>query len=196
MISSIILTLIIFTLVIIILKKKENFYNTGCNFVPWGINVNDCINYCKNSDIRKFYDIGDECTELKCSNICRGCNNKDMCQWLDKFRNKSDSDEIGKIENMNRINLTANIEDNNLVLRWVKDNITFDNSYAIHFKEINTNINSLGIIETNQNVFSFSLDENDVSIPLLKKNTEYVFKVFSISKSGVDGYSNLLNYKT
>ena len=45
-------------------------------------------------------------------------------------------------------------------------------------------------------MYSFALENNNTAIPLLKKDTEYIFVVYSTNKVRRNGISNLINVKT
>ena len=66
----------------------------------------------------------------------------------------------------------------------------------VYFKEITDDINSLSILRTKVNSYTFVFDDYNTTLPLLKKDTEYMFMIYSINRNGIDGISNLLNIKT
>ena len=102
---------------------------------------------------------------------------------------------------MNLKLMTFYFEDDKLILNWKwidsENHLSdLDNNCIIVFKEVNTNINNSYVLETNLKMYSFALENNNTVIPLLKKDTEYIFVVYSTNKVRRNGISDLINVKT
>ena len=197
MINLLLSTILLVLVIYFCFKQQESFINRNeCNFLAWGTNLKNCIDYCQNSPLKSYYDLEGECTDSKCADICNQCTNSERCQWVNPFSKKREEENKDFLVNKNSIKLNGVIENNSLVLNWNKNNTVFDEHYVIYFKEITDDINSLSVLETNVNNYSFSFDDANTTLPLLKKDTEYMFMVYSINRNGSDGISNLLNIKT
>ena len=194
-----ILTLILLILVTVLLVNKETFDMKDCNFIPRGVNKTKCLEHCLNPEFKSFYekdDTSNNCTSENCIEICNDCKDDSLCHWINPYETKK---EI--IPTSSEIELSGKVEDNKLILTWKwKEGFNwfseFENNYVINFKEVNTNINNVSILETKNKTYSFVLDNSSTALPLLKKDTEYIFLVYSTNKPGKNGTSNLINIKT
>ena len=194
-----ILTIILLILVTVLLFNKERFDTKDCNFIPRGINKTKCLEHCLNPEFKSFYETKDDsnnCTIDNCIDICNDCEDDQLCHWVNPYEKKK---EI--IPSTSELVLSGKVEENKLVLSWewkeaFKVFSDFKNNYVINFKEVNTNITNVSILETNNKTYSFVLDNSSTALPLLKKNTEYIFVIYSTNKPGKNGTSNLINIKT
>ena len=62
-------------------QKVDPGKQDKCQFNPFGKNITHCTNVCNSSE--KVNWGGDSCTEKSCNLLCSGCENTDVCQWLE-----------------------------------------------------------------------------------------------------------------
>lgn len=194
-----ILIFILLILVILLFIRKETFKISDCKFIARGRTKGDCLKNCMDPKLKQFYETQDDaCSQTNCIEICNECKSSELCHWVNPFVTYDDDKD--KQQRINEIKLSYIIEDNNLKLNWKwvgsYSNLSpLDNNYIIVFKEVNTNINNSSVLETNLKTYSFALEDNTSSLPLLKRNTEYIFIVYSTNKVRKNGTSNLVNVK-
>tara|TARA_Y100000591_G_C21847804_1_gene709739 strand:- start:2283 stop:2882 length:600 start_codon:yes stop_codon:yes gene_type:complete len=197
---NLILTFILLILVILLFVKKEKFISSYCKFIPRGRTKGQCLDICKNPEFKQFYETDkDACSTEECVKLCNNCNSNELCHWINPYTKSNINKE--EAVRTNEIELSSKIEDNLVILnwKWINSYISLsplENNYVIVFKEVNTNINNASIVETNLKTYSFVLEDDNTSLPLLKKNTEYLFVVYSTNKVRRNGISNLINVKT
>lgn len=205
---DLILIIILLVLVLFLFVRKERFTEqqilfpaTDCKFIARGRTKGKCLDYCRDPKLKQFYE-GDKagaCSQENCTEICNGCKSLDLCHWINPYTVYNDSEN--EVKRTNELELISSFEDDKLILnwKWIDSKIhlsDLDNNYIIVFKEVNTNINNSSVLETNLKMYSFALENNNTAIPLLKKDTEYIFVVYSTNKVRRNGISNLINVKT
>ena len=197
---NLILTFILIILVVLLFIKKERFVDSKCKFIPRGKTKGDCLDICNNPEIKQFYETeNDACSISECGELCNNCKSSELCHWINPYViNDTKKDDLVRT---NELELSSNIEDNVLELNWKwsasYNSLTpLENNYIIVFKEVNTTLNNASVVETNLRTYSFVLEDDNTSLPLLKKNTEYIFVVYSTNKVRRNGISNLINVKT
>jgi hypothetical protein len=219
---NLILTIVILLLIIYILINKEAFYsnylqtNEGelnpneCNYLPWGPDINSCINYCQNPS-KNMKPLLENCTADKCIDKCLSCKDIDNCQWYDPNIQDLNYDITEKLP---EITLNIIVDDtqslygteynpNEINIEWFNTDELNDNldekKYMIHYVEGPKMNNNVKIIYTNFNFFKFNLDTlEDVNnnIPVLNSDTTYLFKVYEIQPGESSKESNILQVST
>jgi hypothetical protein len=195
---SIIICLIIIIIILYnrIKKIKENF-NDKCNFLPWGPNINACVNHCQGFERKGLWDNinGALCDKNTCNNICLKCDNLSRCEWLNKWdeKQKLQRNKLFNINlNQNKLpvpkkkRLNAINYSNKIKLTW--DNLGDAYNYNIHYSESsNSNINIIQI--NDKESISYEIDG-------LTKNREYSFILYAINYYGISEPSNIIIIKT
>lgn len=208
-----ILIFILLILVVILFIRKENFTTvpvvttnsdippaSECNYIPRGRTKGNCLKYCRDPKLKQFYEKEDKaCAVSNCIEICNSCSSPELCHWLDPYTPYKEEKEADK--RTNELQLSYSVQNGSLILRWkwikfYQHLSLLKNNYIIVFKEVNTNINNSSILQTHDKFYNFVLDNESTALPLLKRNTEYVFIIYSTDKVRRNGVSNLINVKT
>jgi len=180
---------LILILIIIILISltliKETFYDfvdsNHCNFVAWGPTKKKCINSCLYSTLKSDYDKNDKCDDSTCEDICNGCDNKNLCQWLDIQQTSTSSDN-----NNEEITLIYTSENNKINLSWGEPqpdkNVT---KYLIHFRAKNGH--PLHIIDNKTRTNKKFIVKPDKYIPTeyLEPEKTYEFIVYGLYSNSI-----------
>ena len=207
------------------LINKEAFYSkylvtdggelnpNECNYLPWGPDINSCINYCQNPS-KDMEPLLKNCTSDKCIDKCLECNDIDSCQWYDPSVQDLNYNIIDTILD---ITLNLILDDtssvygteyniNEVNIEWFNTDYNNNNAldekkYMIHYVEGSKMNNNVKIIYTNYNFVKFNLDTKpdediDNNIPVLNSNTTYLFKVYEIQTDELNKESNILSVST
>lgn len=205
---DLILIIILLVLVLVLLVRKEKFTQqpnmpplSDCKFIARGRTKGECLDYCRNPKLIQFYEGSKPgaCSQENCTELCDKCDSLDLCHWINPYTMYNDKKD--ELKRTNELELNSKFDDDKLLLSWKwieseKELSELDNNYIIVFKEVNTNISNSSVLETNLKTYSFAIENNNTAIPLLKKDTEYVFVVYSTNKVSRNGTSNLINVKT
>jgi hypothetical protein len=219
---NLILTIVILLLIIYMLIIKEAFYSNlltdngilnpnDCNYLPWGPDINSCINYCQNPS-KDMKPLLKNCTADKCIDKCLSCKDIDNCQWYDPNIQDLNYDiteiiseiTLNLIEDSKQSVYGTEPKPNEINIEWFNTNtLEPDNleetKYMIHYVEGPKMNNNVKIIYTNFNFFKFNLDTlEDINnnIPILNSNTTYLFKVYEIQPDEPSKESNIIQVST
>ena len=153
MIKIIILFLI---LIIVLILQKYVIEKFECLFIPWGTSLNNCIDICGSSYKKKYWNtIDDSCQLNKCTEICSRCNNKNRCQWINKYGEKKlrlSGSYNSEIEPINNTLELYNIGQTSVERGMDKIN---DGSILLKWKNIDNNKNNNKNMNTNNNMGNY-----------------------------------------
>ena len=174
-------------LIYYITNLQEHY--TECKFIPWGPDINYCMNQCENSSIRSLFDNKDKtfCDKTTCYNKCYYCDNSKRCQWITEYKTPPANNLI---QNLDLKLLDFSYE--NDTLTW--NNISSDNiinMYIIQFSR-NDESNKVNLIyteSTTHNLTSDKLIKTNNNI-FLERNTEYIFIIYGLFENKLLYMSN------
>lgn len=90
--------MIIFLLLLPFIFRYEfkEFFTNQCGFIPYGIDVDQCVEVCTSKNNQSWG--GESCDKKSCENLCKYCENPNLCKWLnnDYKSNKSDNEKLKK----------------------------------------------------------------------------------------------------
>ena len=168
-----------------IVEREPDVKN--CLFVPRGHSVQSCIDRCHNREDRKYWG-GDSCTNKNCTNICIGCKDKDLCQWITSENvykevtvpNPPPKQEITVIEgNARALLLWSTIENNG------QPNKAFLVKYFKTYKPFEgVKMASVVVEDENAKNFSYQLENLD-------NNEYYSVGVMAVNETDVGPISNV-----
>ena len=191
--------LIIWSIIILYIKKKELFLNTKVFsnskiYLPWGESLQGCINNCivsmvdNNKDNKDNKDDKNEFNNNKqyCMETCTNANNcsKEDCKWLDDSISSTTSND----------NLTQNSTkdqyydiqivpfSDSVVINWRFIN-DINNIDKFIIQLINRNNPGLGIKLYEKTIIPLQI--SSITIDNLETDTEYNFSIYPILKDQI-----------
>ena len=182
---KIIVSLIILIVLLLFNKNIEKFYDlTDCAFVPWGPNLNACIQTCRSVTInnKKPWNTSSNnsinCDYDNCASICNSCPDNSRCEWLGLFEssgngngNGNGNDNDNGNDNGNDLPVPLKIE-----LRIDGDNLIWDHkednkNIMIHYLKDNEDASKVNIIHLDYSYYDRFIESEPINSPQLTPNT-------------------------
>jgi hypothetical protein len=198
--------LIIWSIIILYIKKKELFLNTNVFsnnkiYVPWGESLQGCINNCIVSMVDNNKDNKDDKNKFNnnkqyCMETCTNANNcsKEDCKWLDdSIPSTTSNDNLTQNSNKDEYYDIQIIPfSDSVVINWrfvVLNNInisTKTDKFIIQL--INRNNPGLGIKLYEKTINPLRI--SSITIDNLETDSEYNFSIYPILKDQISASLN------
>ena len=187
------LIIIVFVLLLFILNRNSEFFNSQCPYVPWGPSFDFCVSNCNSKSRIGLWDsTGNFCNEDICREKCLKCNH-DRCEWLSIWDKRELKEENNKnIDSNTNLLVPKTLVINGIsylnkfTLSWTNNNDA--DKYMIHILNLSNPSNKI-------NILSINGSESSKEIDLLEEKNEYSITLYALNKFGLSNPSNTIIIK-
>ena len=150
-----------------------------CTFKPSGKTLLACKDRCNSIDRKKWG--GDKCTEEKCEEICKECDDLDYCRWITESK-----ENIDFLKKPKSIFIKGYSLDSKIKITWINASQPNITDYYISISERSKPSLRINFSSKSENGL------NEFTIINLKNNVLYNIVLYSRNKFGVGQPSNNL----
>jgi len=187
------LIIIVFVLLLFILNRNSEFFNSQCQYVPWGPSFDFCVSNCNSKSRIGLWDsTGNFCNEDICREKCLKCNH-DRCEWLSIWDKRELKEENNKnIDSNTNLLVPKTLVINGIsylnkfTLSWTNNNDA--DKYMIHILNLSNPSNKI-------NILSINGTESSKEIDGLEEKNEYSITLYALNNFGLSNPSNTIVIK-
>ena len=157
--------------------KQFTMVSNKCQFNPNGKTLLACKDRCSSKDRTKWG--GDSCTIEKCEEICKECDDVELCRWKKETKEYLDFLNKPKAIFIKGYPLNGKIK-----LTWITPVMTDITDYYLSISEMSNPALRINFVSKSENGL------NEFTIINLKNNIQYEITLYSRNKYGISPPSN------
>jgi hypothetical protein len=162
-------------------KMFKEFTDLGkkCEYKPRGETMLACKDRCNSVDKQKWG--GDKCTEEKCEEICKDCDDIEVCRWIQESKEMTDF-----LKKPKPFFIKGYALDSKIKITWINASQPDIIDYYMSISEKDKPSLRVNFISKSDNGL------NEFTIINLKNNIQYEISLYGRNKFGVGQSSNII----